>query len=251
MPSFMLLGATCTRHCRSCSVSPGQPVPPDPREPEHIAEAAAGLGLHHVVLTSVTRDDLLDGGAGHFALTIQAIRSRLPGATIEVLVPDFNGSLAALATVADARPDIFNHNIETVERLSDRVRSKASYQRSLGVLTWAKRRGLTTKSGMMVGLGETCGEVIEAMRDLRRAGCDILTIGQYLQPTERQLAVASYVHPIVFAWYGEIGQSMGFRKVVAGPLVRSSYLAEHVRAQAVGTTDPVNDANRKSSTAGD
>jgi len=242
MPSFMLLGATCTRHCRSCSVSPGQPVPPDPREPEHIAEAAAGLGLHHVVLTSVTRDDLLDGGAGHFALTIQAIRSRLPGATIEVLVPDFNGSLAALATVADARPDIFNHNIETVERLSDRVRSKASYQRSLGVLTWAKRRGLTTKSGMMVGLGETCGEVIEAMRDLRRAGCDILTIGQYLQPSERQLAVTSYVHPVVFAWYREVGQSMGYRSVITGPLVRSSYGAEQVWAQAGGNKGPIRDS---------
>jgi len=231
--TFMLLGDVCTRQCRFCSVSPGRPAPPDPREPEHVAEAAARLGLHHVVLTSVTRDDLPDGGAGHFALTIQAVRRRLPGATVEALVPDFRGSLSALSTVADAQPDVFNHNIETVERLSDRVRARASYRRSLAVLTWAKRRGLTTKSGLMVGLGETCGEVIESMRDLRRAGCDLLTIGQYLQPTERQLGVVNYVHPLVFAWYGEVGQSMGFRKVVADPLVRSSYHAEQVWAHAV------------------
>jgi lipoic acid synthetase len=145
-----------------------------------------------------------------------------------VLVPDFNGSLSALGTVAAARPDVFNHNVETVERLSDRVRAKAEYRRSLAVLAWAKRHGLTTKSGLMVGLGETCGEVIETMRDLRRAGCDILTIGQYLQPTGRQLAVADHVHPVVFAWYREVGQSLGFQMVVAAPLVRSSYHAEEV-----------------------
>jgi lipoic acid synthetase len=193
-----------------------------------VAEAAARLGLHHVVLTSVTRDDLPDGGAGQFALTIQAIRRGLPGATVEVLVPDFNGSLSALGMVADARPDVFNHNVETVERLSDRVRAKAEYRRSLAVLAWARQHGLTTKSGLMVGLGETCGEVIETMRDLRRAGCDILTIGQYLQPTGRQLAVADHVHPVVFAWYREVGQSLGFQMVVAAPLVRSSYHAEEV-----------------------
>ncbi len=249
--TFMLLGDTCTRHCRFCSVSAGQPAPPDPREPERVAEAAARLGLYHVVLTSVTRDDLSDGGAGHFALTIQAVRRRLPGVTVEVLVPDFSGSLAALATVADARPDVFNHNVETVARLSGRVRSKASYRRSLAVVAWAKRRGLTTKSGLMVGLGETCGEVIETMRDLRRAGCDILTIGQYLQPTERQLAVVSYVHPVVFAWYGEVGQSMGFPKVIAGPLVRSSYLAEQVWASTPRTRDLDGDAVRRSPRAAD
>jgi len=226
--TFMLLGAVCTRHCRFCNVTPGRPLPPDPDEPFHVAEAAARLGLRHVVLTSVTRDDLPDGGAGQFALTIRAIRNRLPGATIEVLVPDFNGSLAALGTVADAQPDVFNHNVETVERLSGKVRAKAEYRRSLAVLAWAKQRGLTTKSGLMVGLGETCGEVIETMRDLRRAGCDILTIGQYLQPTVHQLEVADHVHPVVFAWYREVGQALGFQTVLADPLVRSSYHAEQV-----------------------
>jgi len=218
----------CTRHCRFCNVTPGRPLPPDPDEPFHVAEAAARLGLRHVVLTSVTRDDLPDGGAGQFALTLRAIRNRLPGATVEVLVPDFNGSLAALDTVADAQPDVFNHNVETVERLSGRMRAKAEYRRSLAVLAWAKQRGLTTKSGLMVGLGETCGEVIETMRDLRRAGCDILTIGQYLQPTVHQLEVADHVHPVVFAWYREVGQALGFQTVLADPLVRSSYHAEQV-----------------------
>ena len=189
------------------------------------------MGLHHVVLTSVTRDDLPDGGAGQFALTIQAVRRRLPGATVEVLVPDFNGSLVALGAVVAAQPDVFNHNVETVEWLSDRVRAKAEYRRSLAVLAWAKQRGLTTKSGLMVGLGETCGEVIETMRDLRRAGCDILTIGQYLQPTGHQLEVADHVHPVVFAWYRDVGLTLGFQSVLADPLVRSSYHAERVWAE--------------------
>jgi lipoic acid synthetase len=229
--TFMLLGDVCTRHCRFCNVMPGRPLPPDPDEPAHVAEAAARLKLQHVVLTSVTRDDLADGGAGQFALTIRAIRNRLPGATVEVLVPDFNGSLAALGTVADAQPDVFNHNVETVERLSDKVRAKAEYRRSLAVLAWAKQRGLTTKSGLMVGLGETCGEVIDTMRDLRRAGCDILTIGQYLRPTSHQLEVADHIHPVVFAWYRDVGQTLGFQSVLADPLVRSSYHAERVWAE--------------------
>jgi len=229
--TFMLLGDVCTRHCRFCNVTPGRPLPPDPDEPAHVAEAAARLKLQHVVLTSVTRDDLPDGGASQFALSVQAIRRRLPGAAVEVLVPDFNGSLAALGTVADAKPDVFNHNVETVERLSDRVRAKAEYRRSLAVLAWAKQRGLTTKSGLMVGLGETCGEVIETMRDLRRAGCDVLTIGQYLQPTSHQLEVADHVHPVVFAWYRDLGQTLGFQSVLADPLVRSSYHAERVWAE--------------------
>lgn len=229
--TFMLLGDVCTRHCRFCNVTPGRPLPPDPAEPSHVAEAAARLGLHHVVLTSVTRDDLPDGGASQFALTIQAVRRRLPGATVEVLVPDFGGSLSALGTVAAAQPDVFNHNVETVERLSNRVRAKAEYRRSLAVLAWAKQCGLTTKSGLMVGLGETCGEVIETLRDLRRAGCDILTIGQYLQPTSQQIEVADHVHPVVFAWYREVGQALGFQLVMAEPLVRSSYHAEKVWAE--------------------
>jgi lipoyl synthase len=223
--TFMLLGDICTRHCRFCNVTPGRPLPPDSNEPLHVAEAAARLGLQHVVLTSVTRDDLPDGGASQFALTIQAVRRRLPGTTVEVLVPDFNGSLSALGTVVAAQPNVFNHNVETVARLSDQIRARAEYRRSLAVLTWARQHGLTTKSGLMVGLGETSGEVIETMRDLRRAGCSRLTIGQYLQPTDHQLAVVDYVHPAVFDWYREVGQSLGFKEVMAAPLVRSSYHA--------------------------
>ncbi len=229
--TFMLLGAVCTRHCRFCKVAAGRPGPPDPLEPFRVAEAAARLGLRHVVVTSVARDDLADGGASQFAASIRAVRDRLPQATIEVLVPDFGGALPALETVAAARPDLFNHNVETVERLSDSVRARARYQRSLGVLAWAKKRGLTTKSGLMVGLGESCGEVIDTMRDLRRAGCDVLTVGQYLQPTPRQLEVVDHVHPTLFAWYREMAESMGFGGVAAAPLVRSSYRAGEVWAQ--------------------
>ena len=226
--TFLLLGDVCTRHCRFCNVTSGRPLPPNAQEPFRVAEAAARLGLRHVVLTSVTRDDLPDGGASQFALTIQALRHRWPGATVEVLVPDFGGSLSALETLAAAGPDVFNHNVETVERLSARVRFKAEYDRSLAVLAWAKQRGLTTKSGLMVGLGETCGEVMDTMRDLRRARCDILTIGQYLQPTLRQLPVVDHVYPVVFTWYREVGLAMGFHVVEAAPLVRSSYHAETV-----------------------
>lgn len=228
--TFMLLGDVCTRHCRFCNVHPGRPTPPDPSEPSRVAEAAARLGLCHVVITSVARDDLADGGAGQFAATIQAIRGRLPGATIEVLVPDFGGSLASMETVAAAAPDLFNHNLETVERLSDGVRTKASYRRSLDVMAWANRRGLVTKSGLMVGLGETCEEVIDAMRDLRHAGCDILTIGQYLQPTPHQLEVADHIHPTVFAWYRDVAEALGFRGMAISPLARSSYHAGEVLA---------------------
>lgn len=228
--TLMLLGNVCTRHCRFCNVTPGRPGPLDPLEPFRGAEAAARLGLRHVVLTSVARDDLPDGGAHQFAATIRAIRHRLPGTTVEVLVPDFNGSLSALETVAAARPDVFNHNVETVERLSPRVRAKAEYRRSLAVLTWAGQCGLTTKSGLMVGLGETCGEVIETLRDLRRAACDILTIGQYLQPTHRQLEIVDHVHPVIFAWYREVAEALGFQAVAAAPLVRSSYHAEELWA---------------------
>jgi lipoic acid synthetase len=231
--TFMLLGDVCTRHCRFCNVTSGHPLPPDPQEPARVAEAAARMGLHHVVITSVTRDDLPDGGAGQFALTIHTIRDRMPGTTVEVLVPDFRGSLSALDTVAAAGPDVFNHNVETVERLSNKVRAKADYNRSLAVLAWAKQRGLTTKSGLMVGLGETCGEVIDTMRDLRRAGCDILTIGQYLQPTSRQIPVTDHVHPVVFAWFRAVGRSMGFQTVLSNPLARSSYHAEEVWSEHI------------------
>jgi len=264
--TFMLLGEVCTRGCRFCNVTPGRPAPPDPLEPFRVAEAAARLGLRHVVLTSVTRDDLPDGGAGQFAATMRAIRLRLPGATVEALVPDFGGVVSALETVAaavrlsglrvstlglssgrrlsrtphaEARPDVFNHNVETVERLSPTVRARADYRRSLGVLAWARQRGLTTKSGLMVGLGETCGEVIETMRDLRRAGCDMLTVGQYLQPTDRQLEVVEYIHPLVFAWYREVAETLGFRVAVAAPLVRSSYRAEEIVGQVANLSNGV------------
>jgi len=223
--TFMILGDVCTRGCRFCAVRGGRPLPPDPGEPERVAEAAARLGLRHVVVTSVTRDDLPDGGAGHFAATIEAVRRRCPGALVEVLVPDFGGSLAALDRVIAARPDVLNHNVETVPRLYPLVRPRADYRRSLGLLAWASGAGLTTKSGLMLGLGETRGEVVAVMQDLRRAGCELLTLGQYLQPTSRQLPVAEYIHPVEFEWYQEVGEAMGFRAVAAGPLVRSSYRA--------------------------
>ena len=223
--TFMILGDICTRHCRFCAVRAGRPLPPDPGEPERVAEAAARLGLRHVVITSVARDDLPDGGAGHFAATIEAVRRRCPGALVEVLVPDFGGSLAALEEVIAARPDVLNHNVETVPRLYPLVRPRADYRRSLGLLAWAKGAGLTTKSGLMLGLGETRGEVVAVMQDLRRAGCELLTLGQYLQPTSRQLPVAEYIHPEEFEWYREVGEALGFRAVAAGPLVRSSYRA--------------------------
>lgn len=228
--TFMLLGDVCTRHCRFCNVAVGRPRLVDPFEPARVAEAADRLGLRHVVLTAVARDDLPDGGAAQFAATIRAIRERLPGVTVEALVPDFAGSLRALAVVAAARPDVFNHNVETVARLSNRVRARAKYRRSLAVLTWAKQRGLITKSGLMVGLGETCAEVVDTLRDLAHAGCDIVTIGQYLQPTPQQLDVVEFVHPQVFAWYQDVAHTLGFKAVASGPLVRSSYHADEVWA---------------------
>ena len=226
--TFMILGDICTRHCRFCAVKAGRPQPPDPGEPERVAEAAARLRLRHVVVTSVTRDDLPDGGAGHFAATIEAVRCRCPEALVEVLVPDFGGSLAALDRVINARPDILNHNVETVPRLSPLVQPRADPRRSLGLLAWAKGAGLTTKSGLMLGLGETRGEVVATMQDLRRADCELLTLGQYLQPTSRQLPVAAHIHPVEFEWYREVGEAMGFQAVAAGPLVRSSYHAEEL-----------------------
>lgn len=226
--TFMILGEVCTRHCAFCAVQAGRPLPLDPTEPERLAEAAVRMGLSHIVITSVTRDDLPDGGAAHFAATIAAVRRRCPGATVEVLVPDFGGRLSALATVVAARPDVFNHNLETVPRLSPRVRPRADYRRSLAVLDWARRAGLMTKSGLILGMGETAGEVVDVMRDLRRAGCEIVTLGQYLQPTSRNLPVARYLTPVEFEWYREVGEELGFRAVAAGPLVRSSYHAKEL-----------------------
>lgn len=226
--TVMLLGDTCTRNCRFCAVAHGVPLPPDPGEPARVARAARELGLRHVVLTSVTRDDLPDGGASVFAAAIRALRAELPDATIEVLTPDFRGSEAALGVVFEAGPDVFNHNLETVRRLQADVRPQASYERSLGVLRSASARGrrMRVKSGLMLGMGETEDEVLGTMADLRSAGCELLTLGQYLSPGPGHWPVAAFVAPGAFAAYAEAGRGMGFVEVQAGPRVRSSYLAE-------------------------
>lgn len=225
--TFLILGDVCTRDCGFCAVSSGRPRPLDPAEPEEVAAAAALLGLRHVVVTSVTRDDLADGGAGHFAATIRALRRRLPGgATVEVLVPDFLGSHDALDTVLAERPDVFNHNLETVPRLYSRVRPQAEYRRSLDVLGYAARvGGGVVKSGAMVGLGESGDEIREVMKDLRAVGVQLLTLGQYLRPSPRHLPVVEYVPPTVFAEYRAAGEQLGL-VVEAAPFVRSSYRAE-------------------------
>ncbi|MBI3768622.1 MAG: lipoyl synthase [Deltaproteobacteria bacterium] len=227
--TFMIAGARCTRRCGFCAVDTARPAPLDPGEPARIAEATRRMALRHVVVTAVARDDLADGGAAHFAATIRAVRAAAPSARIEVLTPDFKGEQAPLRTVLDAAPDVFNHNLETVARLARAVRPQASYTRSLDVLARAKRLRplVATKSGLMVGLGETPAEVRAAMQDLRAGACDLLTIGQYLQPTRQHLPVVEYVAPAAFAEYGRIGRELGFRHVAAGPFVRSSYHAEH------------------------
>lgn len=226
--TFLILGNVCTRSCRFCAVAKGTPGPLDPEEPERVAEAAQRLNLKHVVVTSVTRDDLPDGGAGHFAATIGAIRRVLPQATVEVLVPDFQGKEEALDTVLAARPDVLNHNVETVPRLYPSVRPQAHYERSLWLLKRAKEKapGILTKSGLMVGLGETREEVEGVLRDLRGVQCDIVTIGQYLRPSVRHLPVAAYIPPEEFAYYREYALRLGFLGVASGPFVRSSYRAE-------------------------
>jgi len=239
--TFLILGDTCTRNCGFCAVRHGRPAPPDPQEPERVAQAAAQLGLHHAVITSVTRDDLPDGGASQFAATIQAVRRRLPGASVEVLIPDLSGSRPALDTVLDAGPDVLNHNLETVPRLYARVRPRADYRRSLQILAWAKAAAphMLTKSGLMLGLGERTAEVVQVLDDLRQAGCDLLTLGQYLQPSDGQLPVVRYVTPEEFGWYQDRAESLGFRGVASGPLVRSSH-----RAQALWATANLSAAQR-------
>jgi len=235
--TFMILGDTCTRNCSFCAVPGGKPLPPDPEEPKKVAEAARRLKLKHVVVTSVTRDDLPDGGAGHFAVTIEAIRTTLPEASVEVLTPDFKGKMDSLKTVVQARPQIYNHNLETIPRLYPGVRRGANYQRSLELIQKAKELDpdLYTKSGIMVGLGETFDEVIELMRDLRRAGCDILTIGQYLRPSARHLEIVEFVSPEMFETYRLKGLELGFKYIASAPYVRSSYhAAEFAPAAAEG-----------------
>jgi lipoic acid synthetase len=225
--TFMILGDTCTRTCGFCAVKTGRPVPGlDWGEPRRVAEAVKLLGIRHVVITSVNRDERKDGGAPIFAETVRQIRRLNLGHRVEVLIPDFKGDEEALVTVLDAKPDILNHNVETVPRLYRAVRPQAEYRQSLEVLDRAKQRGFVTKTGMMLGIGERTEEVVEVMADLRKVSCDILTLGQYLQPTRGHLPVDRYVHPDEFHMLKLKGLDMGFRHVESGPLVRSSYHAE-------------------------
>ncbi len=233
--TFMILGDICTRSCGFCNVTTGRPyAPPSIDEPNAVAEAARRMGLRHVVVTSVTRDDLADGGAPQFAATIRALRAALPNAAVEVLTPDFRGNQDAIRLVVEARPDYYNHNVETVPRLYDFVRPGSRFERSLAVLRYAKRLDpeIVTKSGFMLGLGERRDEVIEVMQRLLENGCEILTIGQYLQPKREKLDVVEYVHPAVFDEYRQIGEQLGFRAVFSGPFVRSSYMADVVADEA-------------------
>ena len=232
--TFMLGGDTCTRHCGFCAVNKGKPMDLDPLEPTHVAEAVRHLNLAHTVITSVNRDDLPDGGAAHWAETIIKVRALNPDCKVEVLIPDFNGDSMALNTVLEARPDVLNHNTETIARLYRRVRPDAKYDQSMSLLERAARwrdtvqPTMLTKSGIMVGLGEQFEEVVELMKDLRAVSCDIMTIGQYLQPYERRLPVERYVTPAEFAEWKKIGEAMGFKHVESSPLTRSSY---HARQQ--------------------
>jgi lipoic acid synthetase len=238
--TFLLMGDRCTRNCGFCAVTSGRPEALDEDEPRRVAEAVAGMALDYVVLTSVTRDDVPDGGASHFAATILAVKSARPEAQVEVLVPDFGGDESAVRTVLQAGPDVFNHNLETVRRLQAHVRPQASYETSLSVLRAARRigPGIPTKSGLMVGLGETDDEVAGALRDLADAGVAIVTIGQYLQPSPNGLPVARFVHPDLFTHYGQVGESFGLKHVVAGPFVRSSYHAEEAARTLRARTAP-------------
>jgi len=228
--AFLILGPYCTRNCGFCSVASGRPVNVNVDEPEQVAEAAAELKLEYVVVTSVTRDDLPDGGAGQFAETISAIRRRLPKARVEVLTPDFRGDSNALKIVLDAGPDVFNHNMETVQRLYPVVRQQAEYRRSLSLLRTAKELApaIASKSGFMLGLGETMDEVVQLLADLRDNRCDFLTIGQYLRPTKKNLPVVNYILPETFDELKERALNMGFRYIASGPLVRSSMNAEEM-----------------------
>jgi lipoic acid synthetase len=224
--TFLILGDTCTRNCGFCAVAKGAPEAPDPGEPNRVADAALSLGLKYVVVTSVTRDDLPDGGAGHFARTVRAVKASSPGTKVETLIPDFRGEETALDIVLQARPDVLNHNLESVEALYPAIgRPAGNYRRSLGVLAAAKRKGARTKSGLMLGLGEGRDEILGALADLRQAGCDLLTLGQYLQPAAANPPVARYYPPAEFDSFRERALELGFQEVVSGPLVRSSFEA--------------------------
>ena len=236
--TFMILGNICTRGCGFCSVPKGSPAKQDmaldPGEPANVARMAAEMKLRYVVITSVNRDDLPDGGSHHFAETVRRVRRALPDARVEVLTPDFCGDLDAVARVLDSAPHVFNHNMETVPRLYSRVRPQADYVQSLGVLAFARkhRADVLTKSGFMVGLGESAQEVEALLRDLLTAHVDVATIGQYLQPTRRNLPVTEYITPAQFDAYRDYGLAIGFRMMFSGPLVRSSYMADHIEGQA-------------------
>lgn len=223
--TFLILGETCTRNCRFCNIHPGQTSAPDPTEPQRVAQAAVTLALRHVVVTSVTRDDLEDGGSAQFASVITALRQALPDSSVEVLIPDFQGNADALRTVMDAKPHIINHNVETHPALYAQVRPQADYEQSLELLRRVNDCGMTAKSGLMVGLGETDAQVLEVLRDLRTVGCSIVTIGQYLPPTSQHHKLDRYVTPEQFEEYAAYGKSLGLRHVFSGPLVRSSYHA--------------------------
>ncbi|MBU4439768.1 MAG: lipoyl synthase [Firmicutes bacterium] len=230
--TFMILGNICTRHCRFCNVSSGVVEPVDPNEPQHLAEAVKALDLKHVVITSVTRDDLEDGGAKHFADTINAVRKLNPGVSIEVLIPDLRGVDKHLDIVIGAKPDVINHNVETVRELYLEVRPEADYERSMYVIQYVKKRAphIKTKTGIMVGLGETDEQVYQVMDDSLKAGCDIFTIGQYLRPSAKHISVKCYVTPEKFEEYKKIGEEKGFHYIASSPLVRSSYRAEEALA---------------------
>lgn len=238
--TLMIMGEICTRRCGFCDVTTGRPLPLDPDEPEKVAEAIAEMGLEHAVITTVTRDDLPDGGARHFAETIRAVHRRCPGTTVEVLISDFDAREDLLSIVLEARPEVLAHNLETVERLHRKVRPRFRYERSLEVLAMSRRLApdIWTKSNIMVGLGETEEEVIQMMKDLRAVDCDFLTIGQYLRPSARHLPVREFVHPDKFRKYQEIAEDLGFKYVFSGPFVRSSYQAGSA-LKAVGVRRPV------------
>lgn len=231
--TFMILGDECTRRCGFCAVGTKKPQPPDLDEPERMAEAAATLNLRHVVITSVARDDLPDEGAGHFAACIAATRRRLPQSTIEVLVPDFHGRPELIRVVTEARPEVYNHNIETVARLQKKARPAARYERSLGIMRTVKQLDprIKTKSGIMVGLGETKDELLQTFRDLHAHGCEMLTVGQYLKPGDKYLDVEKFYHPDEFEELAEHARAIGFEAVASGPFVRSSYFAETLFAE--------------------
>jgi len=235
--TFLIMGGVCTRDCRFCAIESRQPEPLDPEEPERVAQAAARMGLKHVVVTSVTRDDLPDGGAAHFSATIGAVRALLPKVTVEVLTPDFGGDEASVDVVSAALPDVFNHNVETVPRLYSQVRPKADYERSLRVLARVHemQAGLPTKSGIMLGLGETAQEVTQVLEDLRGHGVSMVTLGQYLRPGPGQLPVSEFVEPSVFAALAKKARAMGFSAVASAPFVRSSYHAKELSGQSSGS----------------